>query len=178
MKQFLFLFFFSSFFFNNEHTETTVLDFNELISHSDIVAVAMAVDQCKIDAHPSESYIKFQIKSHIKGGIEDKFIVNADMLYQGDIPQNLKTLESFSLNYEYLLFLQENANSYTLLNQYTLQKVESNQEDLLIPIIEKSDPSNKTVYAKSKLLQAIEAFVYNETEILSSEITAHIDDVK
>jgi len=178
MNKFLFLFFFSSFFFNNEHAESTVLDFNELISHADIVVVATAIDQCESDYQTSEPFVQFHIKSQIKGEVNDMIVVNAKMLYQGDIPQSLKTLDSFSINHDYLMFLHESATSYTLLNQYTLQHVESNQEELLIPIIDKSNDSTKIVYAKSKLLQAIEAFVYNETEILSSEITADIDQVK
>lgn len=172
MKQFLLVFLFSSFFFNTENADYSILDFSELILQADIVLMGLVVDECHMDHANDETFVQFKVKTDIKGDFDGDLFVNSEMLYQGDIPQALKTLESFTVNHDYLLFLQKRSDSYTILNQYTLQQIESDTEDLLVPLNQEIDHANAATYSKSHLLEAIEAFVYNETEILTSEIVA------
>jgi len=172
MKQCLLVFFFSSFFFNTDSAELSILDFNDLILHSDIVLFATVIDECHSHKNKDKTFIQFKIGTQIKGELDQDLFVTSKMLYQGDIFQELKTLEIFDLNEDYLIFLQRNEQSLTLLNQYTLKKVDSDGQEKFIPIMNQSDHAEDLMYTKSDLIHAIEGFVYNETEILRSEILA------
>lgn len=172
MKQFLLVFLLSSFFFNTKDVSYSILDFSELILQADIVLMGLVVDECHADKTNDEAFVQFKVVHDIKGDIDGDLFVNSNMLDQGDIPQSLKSLESFSVNHGYLLFLQKRSDSYIILNQYTLKQKGANTEDLLVPLNPEIDDSNSITFSKANLLQAIEAFVYNETEILTSEIVA------
>ncbi len=156
-------------------SDTTIsTDLNEIIVESNLIVYAKAIDGCQVSEDGiTKQYIHFDVTQTFRGTTESLLSVNTDAIYDGDIPHQLIESNSFHTGQHYLLFLQQNDSALSLLVNHTLVEIAGDEEESYFSNsrIHTTD-SDGQLYRKGAMLNSIESFLYNETEILDSEILA------
>lgn len=171
MKYILLTLLFAPFFLENPYrTDMSSFDLNELIVHTELILLAKVADMC--NGEVDDNTVQFTVEKVLKGTSDESLFVNSSMLYKGDLPESIRNLSSFQQDDTYIIFLQKHQDKLILMHQYTLQEYVDSDEEVLISINSNPEEISNPSYVKSSFIHAIESFVYNEIEILESEILA------
>lgn len=154
----------------SEHILST--DLNDIIIESDLIVYARAIDACQVSEKGIEKhFVQFDVNQTLKGTSTLLLSVNTGAVYAGDIPHQLIESKTFQVGQHYLLFLQQGDTQLSLLVNHTLVELVGDQEGPYFMASQSAKEDLDTqLYDKGAMLQSIESFLYNETEILESEI--------
>ncbi len=165
------------------HSSMTIgahLDFNELMSQSDLVVLAEAVTTESVQHGNILAQVQyFEIKETIKGVSPQVISLQTHALYQGDVVQEMIKPTLFKQNGSYLLFLPNASGTYDL-DQITVLEEIDHQGDNYFTMISSEGEAQETTadfarFDKESLLNAIGSFLYHEVAILPSEIMAEAE---
>lgn len=175
MKYVILTFLLSPLFVNTSVSEFTIsTDLNEIILDSDLIVYAKAFNECTIqDEGVTKQFVQFDIVQTLKGKSESSLSVNTDAIYSGDIPHQLIESKTFGIGQHYLLFFQEDGEKLSLLINHSLKEFQDDHGEyyFMNSQLVKHSGLHK-MYKKRATINSIESFLYNETEILDSEILA------
>lgn len=175
MKYVILTFLLSPLFVNVSVSDFTIsTDLNEIILDSDLIVYAKAIDDCTLkDDGVTKQFVQFDIVQTIKGKSESSLSVNTDAIYSGDIPHQLIESNTFGIGQHYLLFFQFDGQNLSLLINHSFVEIQGDSDDqYFLDSQSEKDSSIQKMYKKGAIINSIESFLYNETEILDSEILA------
>ena len=158
--------------------DDAALDFNELMSHSDLVIIAQAVaDESIENGRIIEQYHYFEILESIKGGGHEAISIKTHALYQGDIVHEVSKLTTYEKGATYLLFLPNQSGRYDADDIIILKESAYNGESSFAltdaGINQMAGEKSQHHFNRESLLNAISSFHFNEIEIIEAEISVN-----